>query len=231
MNIEGLGEKQIMDLIDEGILKTYSDLFTNLVPNKDKITELDGWGEKSFNVIISGVEKAKKTTLANFINALSIPGVGKSTAKLISSYYEQSPEKFLADDFETTVQGLRQIDGIGDSVVNTLIAWSREELSVMSCREDLKKLASYFQFEKAKTGDRLKGMTFVITGSLNHYENRDAMIAVIESLGGKVSGSVSSKTKALINNDVNSTSGKNKKAKELNVPIISEDDFIANYIN
>lgn len=231
MNIEGLGEKQIMDLIDEGILKTYSDLFTNLVPNKDKITELDGWGEKSFNVIISGVEKAKKTTLANFINALSIPGVGKSTAKLISSYYEQSPEKFLADDFETTVQGLRQIDGIGDSVVNTLIAWSREELSVMSCREDLKKLASYFQFEKAKTGDRLKGMTFVITGSLNHYENRDAMIAVIESLGGKVSGSVSSKTKALINNDVNSTSGKNKKAKELNVPIISEDDFIANYID
>lgn len=227
LNIMGLGESQIIDLIDEGILTTFSDLFTNIVPNKDKIVDLEGWGEKSYNLIVDSIVKARKTTLANFINALSIPWVGKSTAKLIASYYEQDPERFL---FDSDFGGLKDIDGIGETVIESLRDWENGNLPLICSGKDIEYLASFFEFEKSKTGDRLKGMTFVITGSLQHYENREAMVAVIESLGGKVSGSVSSKTTALINNDVNSTSGKNKKAKELSIPIISEEDFVREYI-
>lgn len=132
--------------------------------------------------------------------------------------------------FDSDFGGLKDIDGIGETVIESLRDWENGNLPLICSGKDVEYLASFFEFEKSKTGDRLNGMTFVITGSLQHYENRDAMIAVIESLGGKVSGSVSSKTTALINNDVNSTSGKNKKAKELSIPIISEEDFVREYI-
>lgn len=224
MNIMGLGESQLIDLLQAGILKKLEDLYLVYPKCKEQIMQLDGWGEQSYLSILASIEASKRVKLAAFINALGIPMVGKTASKLIAAYYHQDAHAFLEEENYKT---LRSIEGIGGVITENLQHWRNGTISNLSRKSDVRLLASLMHFEKEETGNKpLAGKTYVITGGLNHYANRDALIAVIEGYGGKVSGSVSAKTSFLINNDSASSSGKNKKAQSLNVPIITEEQFM-----
>lgn len=222
MDIRGLSEATLMYLIDNVIVNNYVDLYT-LKHKKHFIEDWkseNGYGEKSVNKILDAIEKSKNTTLDKFIYSLSIPMIGKSKSKTISNYFNGEWDKFF-DMAIINKFDFSELDDFGyvasDSIKNYL---ANNKIAILN-------LASHMNF---KTGSNsksnvLKGQTFVITGSLSTYKNRDELKNIIENNGGKVAGSVSSKTSYLINNDVSSTSGKNKKALELNVPIISEEEF------
>lgn len=234
MNIEGLAASQLADLLNYGYIRDFMDLYS--LPRRndlDTLKELPGWGEGSVNNLISAINKSRKTKLNNFIDALSIPLIGTEAGKLIAGYLRYDLNAFYEMAKKDTFDELLNIDGIGEKMVQTLHDWKNGCFNVVSNR-DISKLFDraaeelVFAIPELKTG--LAGLTFVITGSLNHYVNRDELVAVIESMGGKVSGSVSKKTSYLINNDVTSTSGKNKKAKDLGIEVISEDDFIYRFM-
>ena len=169
---------------------------------------------------IDAIEDSRNTTLDKFIYSLSIPQIGRSASKDIAKFFNNNYEEFKM--YGTTIN-YTQIDGFGESMNNSLHKWLSENHIMMG------ELAKEFTFKKEKNNNSLvdlSGKTFVITGSLIHYKNRDELVGVIESVGGKVSGSVSAKTSFLINNDTESSSSKNKKAKQLGIPILSEQDFI-----
>lgn len=220
MNVDGLSEATLKKMIDRGLLKELYDLFT-LKDHKEEILELDGFGEKSYDNLICAIEAARQVPLANFIYSLGIPNVGLSNAKLICRHFE--------DDFsrvrKAEVEDFTAIDQIGPMIGEAMVSY----FNTSHRREMLDRLLTYIQFETKEEDAKeqiLEGKTFVVTGSLNHFENRKQLKDEIEQLGGKVTGSVSKKTDYLINNDKASTSSKNKKAKELQIPILSEEDFL-----
>ena len=222
INIDGLSEQTLQKFIQLGWLKSFIDIY-HLFDRKEEMYKLDGFGKKSVDKLLNTIENSRITTLDRFIYSLSIPLIGRLTSKDISKYCNNSIGEFTFI-MENTSLEFATIDGVGVSVTTSLDDWWNIN------RDMFYELAEEFVFSKKKENDNaivdLSGKTFVITGSLNHYKNRDELVGVIESLGGKISGSVSSKTSFLINNDTESNSSKNRKAKELGIPIISESNFL-----
>ena len=190
----------------------------------DKIVCLDGFAEKSVTKMLDSIESAKNTTLVRLFVALNIDGIGKQTANDLSTFFADNPENVLKMKTSEIRDKLIHVDGFGETLVDSICKWhdSYEDMS------EFRNLLSYITIESIpdQKSDVLNGLKFVITGSLETYRNRNDLISDIEKNGGKVQSSVSKETSYLINNDVNSTSGKNKKAKELGVSIISEKDFV-----
>lgn len=215
MNIDGLSEATIEKFIGRNFIKEPADLF-KIEEHKEEITTMEGFGEKSFENLKKALEKAKMTTPERLLYSLGIPGIGVANAKLIAKACGRNWKKME----NLTEEELLEIDGIGTVMAEAYVKFFRDE-EKQKIVKDLLEVLSLDETEE-ETETFLEGLTFVITGSLNTYENRDALKGEIEKAGGKVAGSVSKKTAYLINNDVTSTSGKNKKARELDIPIIDE---------
>ena len=219
LNIEGLSEATIEKLLSKKIIISLPDLFT-LEQHKEEIMQMEGFGEKSFHNLLASIEKARYTTLPRLIYSLGIPNVGLSTAKLICNRFEEETERVLA----ANVEQLTEIEGVGEVIAGTFVRFFEAEGNVNLVR-DLLQYLTLTKTEQAKASD-ITGEVFVITGSVTKFTNRNEMKAFIEGRGGKVTGSVTSKTNYLINNDVTSSSSKNKTAKELGIPIITEEEFL-----
>lgn len=219
MNIDGISDMILNKLITEKIVNNYKDLY-HLDRYKDKIIAFDGFGEKSYSNMVNSIEKSRHVKLANFIYALGIPDIGFSRAKLICNHFNNDFNKIS----NLTYEELSNISGVGDVIAKEWI----DTFSNPDFIEELKELKEEIDIPKASTNSNkdLDGLTFVITGSLNKFTNRDTMIEFIEEHGGKVVTSISSKVNYLINNDITSTSTKNNKAKELGINIIDEDKFL-----
>lgn len=225
LDIENLSESTIEKFINLGWLNSIQDIY-HLSDHENEMKTLDGFGKRSIEKLLGYIEKSRNTSLERFLYSLSIPLLGRSTSKMISEAVDHDFDTFID---KMTIKGaeyFRYLPGIGDTLIGSLNAYWKNHYS------DILQLANEFTFETQKSimseiTNELENKIFVITGSVNHYQNRDALKADIEAHGGKVVGSVSSKVNYLINNDINSTSSKNKKAKSLNIPIISEEDFLA----
>ena len=218
MNIDGISEATLERFLERGFLKQLSDLY-HLDRYRDDIIQMDKLGEKSYNNLIDSVERSRKTALPQLIYALGIPNVGLSNAKLIVKHFDQDPKAC----FEAPYEELCEIEGIGSVIAESYVAFFADEGHRSELEALLKELT--FLREESELPQDLAGKTFVITGSLLQYPNRDALKKEIEDRGGKVAGSVSAKTSYLINNDSTSTSGKNKKARELGIPVITEEEY------
>ena len=220
LNIEGLSESTLEKFISRGFIKEFADIF-HLDRYKEEIQSMEGFGEKSYNNLIASTEKARTTTLPKVIYALGIAGIGLANAKVICKEFGNDIEKMKV----ATEEDLSSISGIGQVLAKAYVDYFANPSNVEKLERLLEELV--IPEEKADASEQIfKGVNFVITGSVNHFANRNAVKDLIESLGGKVTGSVTSKTNYLINNDVTSTSSKNKKANELGVPIISEETFL-----
>lgn len=219
MNIDGISEATLERFIGEGFLHRLSDIY-KLSDYRDKIVVLEGFGEKSYNNMLSSIEKSRKCTMEGFLYGLGISGIGVVNAKLIVRYFKSDFDRII----NATAEELCEIEGVGEVMARDFTDY----MSKTDKREEIDRLLSEVEFviEENTAEQDLEGKTFVITGSLNSFPNRDALKKVIEDRGGKVAGSVSSKTSYLINNDINSNSSKNKNAKKLGVPIITEEDFL-----
>ena len=225
INVDGLSEATLEKFIELGWLNSFEDVFT-LKDHFTEMVKLDGFGETSVNKLLNAIETSKNTTLDRFIYSLSIPLIGRSASKTIAKYFEGDFDRFYNEGFIGCLDW-SELDDFGETMSDSMCRYASN--SCTSNGNMVKKLAEIFNFEKVHTitnSNSLEGLTFVITGSLNHFANRDEAKEKIESLGGKVSGSVSAKTSYLVNNDINSTSGKNKKAKELGVSIIDETELL-----
>ena len=221
LNIDGLSEATLQKFIDRGWLQCVEDIY-HLPLYKDKISRMEGFGAKSTKKLMENIEKSKDITLDKFISSLSIPLIGTTASKDIAKFCDYDIEKFKLIMGKSPYK-FTKIEGFGDKMAHSLFDWWSDNV------KEFLELERHFRFKKIENNinvDKLKGQNFVITGKLHHFANRDALKEKIESLGGKVVGSISANTSFLINNDVNSTSSKNTKAKKLNIPIISEDDFI-----
>lgn len=219
LNIDGISSQTLEKFIDRGFIKNYTDLY-HLNNYEDEIVGMDGFGRKSYDNIIESVEKSRTVTLDHVIYALGIGGIGLANARLVSRHCNEDPET-VAD---ITIEELMSIDGIGDVLAQSF----REYFDDVNNRRLYNELLAELKLQKEvrDTSSPVAGKTFVITGSVNHFTNRDELKAFIETLGGKTTGSVSAKTDYLINNDATSNSSKNKKARELGIPVISEEEFI-----
>lgn len=221
MNIEGLSEATLEKFIARGFIKDFTDIF-HLDRYEEQIKSMEGFGTKSYDNLISRVENARKTTLPKVIYSLGIANIGLSNAKVICRAFDNDPEKIVY----ATMEQLNEISGIGDVIAKAFV----EYFSDVSHRELYENLLKEVEIPKEDievANNIFENMNFVVTGSVQHFANRNAVKDVIEARGGKVTGSVTSKTSYLINNDVNSTSSKNKKARELGIPIISEEEFLS----
>lgn len=219
-NIEGLSEATLEKFVQKGFIQSLEDIF-HLDRYKDEIIGMEGMGEKSYTNLIQAIEKSKKIPTARFIYSLGISGVGLSNAKLICRYFKDDIQAIMS----ASEEDMTAIEGIGPVIAKNFEAFFSNEKS----RKEADALLDEIQLEKEEISEDSKifeGKTFVITGSVHHFSNRNALKSLIESKGGKVAGSVSSKTHYLINNDAESTSSKNKKARELGIPILTEDDFL-----
>lgn len=220
MNIDGLSEATIEKFIDEGFLEDLYDLY-RLEPYRMQIVVMDGFGEKSYDNLQKSIAVSRTTTLSRFLYGLGIMNIGVATAKLICKHFKNDLNAIQ----NATVEELVEIEGIGQVIAESFVAYFQNEENMHRIQELLKEIQ--FEQEETDEGEQIfRNVNFVITGSVNHFANRDEVKALIEAKGGKVTGSVTSKTNYLINNDVTSNSSKNKKAKELGVPIISEEEFI-----
>lgn len=219
LNIDGISSQTLEKFIDRGFIKNYTDLY-HLNDYEDEIVGMDGFGRKSYDNIIESVEKSRTVTLDHVIYALGIGGIGLANARLVSRHCNEDPET-VAD---ITIEELMSIDGIGDVLAQSF----REYFDDVNNRRLYNELLAELKLQKEvrDTSSPVAGKTFVITGSVSHFTNRDELKAFIETLGGKTTGSVSAKTDYLINNDVTSNSSKNKKARELGIPVISEEEFM-----
>ncbi len=219
LNIEGISEAYVEKFVENGILENYTDLY-KLENYKEKIISLEGFGEKSYLNLINAVEKSKTTRLSNFIYALGINHVGLSNAKLLCRFYENDFEKIKNADIEELIS----IDGFGEIIAQSVYRYFSHESNI----ELINKIIGCLNFieEEKSENNIFDGEIFVITGELKTFKNRKELQNEIEALGGKVTSSVTKKTTYLINNNINSASSKNKKAHELNVPIITEDEYI-----
>ena len=225
MQIEGMSEATLEKLIAHGMIHDFSDIYS-LDRFKEDICLMEGFGEKSYENMIESIDKSRSTNLVRVIFSMGIPGIGLANAKLLCKHFGYNYENLR----DASVDELASIDNIGEILAKSIREFFDDSVNTTA----LEKVLSCVVLEKPEVNenaDKLNGMTFVITGSLNHYENRNALKDEIEALGGKVAGSVSSNTTCLINNDATSNSSKNKKAKELGVEILSEEDFIAKYFS
>ena len=220
MNIEGLSDAIINKLADEGLIKTYADIY-NLKRYKNDIISFEGFGEKSYDNLINSIEKSRNVKLANFIFALGIPDIGLSRAKLICKNYSNDINKIRNLTFEE----LSKIDGIGEIIAKEWIDTFNNEDFIKELELLLKEVN--FTDTSIDNNQPLKDLIFVITGSVNNFANRDELVEYIESYGGKVVKAISNNVNYLINNDITSTSTKNTKAKELGIKIISENDLMS----
>ncbi len=223
MNIDGMSEATIEKLVEKGLLHGLAGLFT-LSKYKDEITEMEGFGKRSFEKLVQAAENAKKTTVAKFVYSLGIPNIGLSNAKMVCKYMDNDFERVRHASKEELVE----IDGIGEVIAESFANFFEEPGN----NKIVDDLLEVIEFEKEQTNpeeEDMAGINFVITGKVNIFANRNSVKEIIEARGGKVTGSVTSKTNFLINNDVLSNSSKNKKAKELDIPIITEEEFIKKF--
>ena len=225
MDIDGLSIQTMLRFINAGFIQEFADIY-HLKEHSAEIMEMEGFGEKSVANMEASIEKSRKVHPVNFIFALCIPFIGVDAGKKIvgSIGFDGFLERLEKGE------GFEDVDGIGVERSNSILSWYKKEHNRSVLSNLLKELAIEKVEPKNTEGGTCSGMVFVITGDVHHYKNRDEFKAYVESQGGKVTGSVSKKTTCLVNNDVESTSSKNKKAKELGIPIISEDEFIARYV-
>ena len=220
MNIDGLSEATLEKFIARGFIHSFSDIF-HLSQHREEIVQMEGFGEKSYENLINSLETARKTTLPRLIYSLGIPNIGVANAKMICKAYNYDLEKIR----HTTIEEMALIDGVGAVIAGTLVDYFADEKNQKALDELLQEL----EIEKPEISNEIQkfaGKIFVITGSVEHFSNRNEVKAVIEQHGGTVTGSVSAKTDYLINNDAASGSSKNKKAKQLGIPIITESEFL-----
>jgi len=219
LNIDGLSESTLEKFLSKGFIKNDSDIF-KLDRYKDEIVNMDGFGKRSYEKLMAALEEAKHTNVARFLYSLGINGIGSANAKMIAKYFDNDIDKIITAGKDD----LLEIEGIGEVLANSIVDFFKDSKNI----ENVKSLREVliFEAEESTGSDSFAGKVFVITGSLEHFTNRNELKELIEKNGGKVSGSVSSKTNFLINNDTASNSSKNKKAKELGVEIISEEDFL-----
>ncbi|MBE5996235.1 MAG: NAD-dependent DNA ligase LigA [Lachnospiraceae bacterium] len=221
LGIDGISEATLEKLIAEGLIHENADIF-ELSKHRAIIEKMEGFGTRSFEKMIASIESSRKTTAAKVLYGIGIPGVGVQTAKLIAAAFSDDVEA-VADAGE---EQLLAVDTVGPVIAEGIIKWFSKEEN----RKMLSRLLTFLEIEKQeekRESSAVAGKTFVITGSLLHFSNRSELVETIERAGGKVSSSVSAKTDYLINNNTASTSGKNKKARELGIPVISEEDFLA----
>ncbi len=224
MNIEGVSEETIRKFVEEGFIDNYTDIF-EIENYGEKIMAMEGFGEKSFSNLVAAVKKSCDVSMYNFIYALGINHVGLSNAKLLCKNFNFDLDKIILANEEE----LMEIDGFGEVIAHSLRSYFDDENNIAL----LNKALGFINFKKEETSENnaaLNGKTFVVTGDVFHYKNRKELQADIELRGGKVTGSVTKKTDYLINNDAFSESSKNKKAKELGIPVITEDMFIEMFI-
>lgn len=224
MNIEGLSEATLEKFIGKGYIHEFADVF-HLDRFQEEIVEMEGFGEKSYQNLINSVEAARKTTLARLIFSLGIANIGLANAKMICRHYHDDWEEMLSAD----VEDLSGIDGVGEVIATGFYEYFQKKENRRRW-ENLLKEVEIEKEEIDESAQTLSGMAFVVTGSLKHYESRKELKEEIEKRGGKVTGSVTSKTVCLINNDNTSSSSKNKKAKELQIPVLTEEEFIEQYL-
>ncbi|HJD36849.1 MAG TPA: NAD-dependent DNA ligase LigA [Candidatus Blautia ornithocaccae] len=219
MNIDGLSEATLEKFILKGFIKDFGDIF-EIGKFREEIVEMDGFGEKSFDNLMASLEKARHTTLPRLLYSLGIANIGLANAKMICKEFHYDLEKMV----QATAEEISSIEGIGPVIAKTYTEYFSDEENMRKFRH----LLSHLELEEVKQESRLTldGKQFVITGSVNHFANRAELKEYIEQRGGKVTGSVTSKTDYLINNDATSNSSKNKKARELEIPILSEEDFL-----
>jgi len=222
LNVEGLSEATLEKLIARGFIHKYADIF-HLDGYREEIQTMEGFGEKSYVNMMGSIQTARTTTLPRVIYALGIPGVGLANAKLICRQFDQDVDALL----KATEEEVAQIPGVGPVIAKAFTEYFASPKKRQEFLELMEELT--IPKEEAKEEQTLAGMNFVITGSVEHFANRGEVKELIENRGGKVTGSVTGKTNYLINNDVNSTSSKNKKARELGVEIISEEDFMERF--
>lgn len=219
LNITGLSEMTLEKFVSLGMIHELYDIFL-LKRHRERIIELEGFGEKSYEKLIQAIEKARKTTAARLLYSLGVPNFGLSGAKLICERFNDNWEAIL----EAREEDLVLIDGIGPLMSKAFVSYFENEKH----KEVIDRLLKEVELEKREVSKKkgLSGLTFVVTGEVTKFSNRKELISYIEEQGGKVTGSVTKKTDYLINNDITSSSGKNKKAKELGIKIINEDDFL-----
>ena len=227
INIDGLSEQTIQKFINLGWVREYADLF-HLDNHASELRTMEGFGDKSVSKLLTAIEKARNVEAHRLLFALNIPLIGRDVCNRLLSAYQ------IADLFHTATEATTEdvfatIAGIGPEKSASFVRWMKDKDNYSMLQQLLVEL-NISQSSSAPTGNSCEGLTFVITGDVHHYKNRNELKAYIESQGGKVTGSVSKSTSFLINNDVESSSGKNKKAKELSIPIISEEDFIARFM-
>lgn len=223
LNMEGLSEATLEKFISMGFIHEYADLF-HLAEHRDAIVDMEGFGEKSYANLVDSIEKARNTTLPRLIYGLGIANIGLVNAKMLCRHFDYDLDALQSAKEEE----LSDIEGVGDVIAGAFVSYMNNPAN----RDKIDHLLPELHLEKPESStenQNLAGLSFVITGTLNSFENRNALKEEIEKRGGKVTGSVTSKTECLINNDVTSSSSKNKKAKELNVPILSEEDFLQKY--
>lgn len=223
MNIEGLSEATLEKFVDMGFIHEYADLY-HLEGYREQIVAMEGFGEKSFQNLQDSVNTSRNTTLPRVIYGLGIANIGVANAKMLCRHFSYDMEQLRNADMET----LSAIEGIGEVIASAFVEYMQDEDNLQKIEHLMAELQ--VELPVVEEGSQtMSGLSFVITGSLDHFANRNDLKDVIESKGGKVTGSVTSKTTALINNDITSNSSKNKKAKELGIPILSEEDFLTEY--
>ena len=227
INIDGLSEQTIQKFINLGWVREYADLF-HLNNHASELRTMEGFGDKSVSKLLTAIEKARNVEAHRLLFALNIPLIGRDVCNRLLSAYQ------IADLFHTATEATTEdvfatIAGIGPEKSASFVRWMKDKDNYSMLQQLLVEL-NISQSSSAPTGNSCEGLTFVITGDVHHYKNHNELKAYIENQGGKVTGSVSKSTSFLINNDVESSSGKNKKAKELSIPIISEEEFIARFV-
>ena len=218
MNIDGLSEATLEKFIARGFIHDFGDIF-EISRHKDEIVEMEGFGQKSYDNLMESLERAKETTLPRVIYSLGIANIGLANAKVICRHFDNDLDRIR----HASLEEVSDIDTIGPVIAGNLVAYFKDEDN--NRRLDHLMSFLHIQEDSLKQEQIFEGMNFVITGSLVHFGNRSEAKELIESLGGKVTGSVTKKTNYLINNDIQSNSSKNKKARELGIPILSEEDF------
>ena len=219
MNIDGLSEATLEKFIARGFIHDFGDIF-EIQKYRDEIVNMEGFGEKSYENLIAGIERARETTLPRVIYSLGISNIGLANAKVICRHFDNDLDRIREADLEE----VSAIDTIGPVIAGNLVEYFKKEEN----NRKVEHLMGYLHIEKEEVTEEqiFKGLNFVITGSLEHFGNRSEAKELVETLGGKVTGSVTKKTSYLINNDTQSNSSKNKKARELGIPVISEEEFL-----
>lgn len=249
LDVKGLGESQIIDLMEAGLVDHTPASFFRLKDRDavdsadayDELMRMDGWGTKKWENLLAALDKSRSTTLKRLLYGLNVQFLGNDLSKKLSAYWKGDVTKFMefvdraAEEPAAALEELVALNGVGEGKAMPLVEWAKTVRNGTKERKELEDLIDCLSFDssmyevKEDGTASLEGLTFVITGAVHQYKNRDEFKASVEARGGKVAGSVSKKTDYLVNNDITSTTGKNKKAKELGIPVITEDEFIKKY--